>query len=190
MPDPEIEAMASIANALAALDDESARSRILRWAADKYGVPLTPSGTQSTATRQVQLTGGADERVDDVEDQLNGSSATSGNSAANCKTRFQHFAELFNAVNPRTEVEKAITAGFWVQECRGQATWQAYELNKELKNLGHYISHITTALAGGMETKPATVLQIKKAGTSRQGRKTYKLSTHGLNLVRSRIASQ
>lgn len=39
MSDPEIDAMAAIAKAFDQLDDVEARSRVIRWAASKYGTP-------------------------------------------------------------------------------------------------------------------------------------------------------
>jgi hypothetical protein len=56
-------------------------------------------------------------------------------------------------------------------------------LNTELKNLGHAIPNITDALTSNIEKKPQRVIQLQKAGTSRQARKTYKVTHEGLVYV-------
>ena len=179
MPDPEIEAMTSVAESLAALDDE-ARSRVLRWAADKFGVGL-PRARQNGRQDGMSSVGannsdqGLDE--DDVPDD---NSAAQGN--------YKHFAELFSAVDPKNEMEKAMTAAYWIQVIQGKSEWQSQSLNKELKDLGHYISTINKALTAGIEKRPALVLQLKKSGATRQGRKTYKLSGEGIKYVRGRTS--
>jgi hypothetical protein len=94
---------------------------------------------------------------------------------------------LFDAVQPKTDMEKALTAAYWEQAIRGRSEWQSQSINKELRDLGHYVTAINKALATGMQKKPALVLQLKKTGTSQQGRKTYKLSAEGLKFIRARI---
>jgi len=42
MDDPELKAMTSIAAALTDLDEDTS-GRVLRWAAERYGVSLTPN---------------------------------------------------------------------------------------------------------------------------------------------------
>jgi hypothetical protein len=179
LPDPEIEAMTGVAESLAALDDE-ARSRVLRWAAEKFGVGLPrarqngrPEGTSSVD---------ADNSVRDVDEDDVSADDGPGQDA------YKHFAELFSAVDPKNEMEKAMTAAYWIQVVQGKNEWQSQSLNKELKDLGHYISTINKALTAGIEKRPALVLQLKKSGATRQGRKTYKLSGEGIKYIRGRIS--
>lgn len=54
-------------------------------------------------------------------------------------------------------------------------------------HLGHKIPNITDAIDTIREAKPALILQLKKAGTSRQARKTYKVSHEGIRSVEAMI---
>lgn len=186
MPDPEIEAMSSIADALSVLDDEAARSRVLRWAAEKYGVTALPLPNRDKPTVHQTWTSDVVQEDED-EDELVGRAKSAANSAAASTEGFHHFAELFDAVQPKTDLEKAITAAYWEQVIRGRSEWQSQTINKELRDLGHYVTSINKALASGMQRKPALVLQLRKTGAAQQGRKTYKLSTEGLKFIRGRI---
>ena len=96
---------------------------------------------------------------------------------------FEHFAELYNAAGPKDKEETLLVAGYWHQEVEGQPSFQAQELNQNLKNLGHQVSHISEALAASIEKRPAPILQLRKSGSSQQARKTYKLSAVGVETV-------
>jgi len=56
-----------------------------------------------------------------------------------------------------------------------------------LKNLGHPIANITSAFNNLKARKPATVMQLKKAGTTKQARKTYKLTLAGKSAVEAMV---
>jgi hypothetical protein len=100
---------------------------------------------------------------------------------------FEHFAELFNAASPKANDDKALVAGYWFQAVKGQDKFKATDLQAELKNLGHAIPNITDALTNNIKKKPARILQLAKAGTSKQARKTYKLTHEGLVYVQGMI---
>ncbi|MFF2526577.1 hypothetical protein [Streptomyces liangshanensis] len=174
MSDPEIGAMSSIADALHDLE-EDAQGRVLRWAAERYGVAL--SGP--TARIAVKGANEAEEEASQVSDEEISAEAP----------KFEHFAELFNAASPKTDVDRALVAGYWFQAIQGDPSFQAADLNKELKNLGHALKNVTDALGGNQEKKPARVIQLRKAGASRQARKLYKLTHEGLVYVQGLIAS-
>jgi len=59
--------------------------------------------------------------------------------------------------------------------------------NASLKDLGHGLSNVTVALDGLKDEKPALILQLKKSGTSKQARKTYKLTVEGAKRVRQML---
>ena len=52
-----------------------------------------------------------------------------------------------------------------------------------LKNLGHGIPNVTKALDSLKGQSPALALQLKKAGTSQQARKTYKITVAGIKQI-------
>jgi hypothetical protein len=174
MGDPEIDAMAAVASALAGLEAD-ARHRILRWAAERYGVTLGKGGR--LAPEGAGTSGGHD--ADEITDE----DITAEDPV------FEHFADLFNACQPKTGEDKALVAAYWFQSVQGQPTWQSAHLQKELKNLGHAVPNIAESLSHGIRRKPARVLQLSKAGSSKQARKTYKLTHEGLVYVQGMMAA-
>lgn len=102
-------------------------------------------------------------------------------------TTFLTFADLFDRTDPTTLPAKALIAGYWLQVCKAGEKFTAHMANKELTNLGHRIPNITSALDSLKGSKPALVLQLGKSGSSKQARKTYKLSTSGEKEVRRLI---
>lgn len=164
MGDPEIEAMSAVASALADLD-EDAKSRVLRWAAERHGVTLSSDRADYD---------GAGEEMTDEE-------------IAEEAPAYDHFAELFAKAQPKTDSDKALVAAYWLQTIQGQDKWQAAALQKELKNLGHPISNITDALNSNMRKRPQRILQLQKAGSAKQARKTYKVTHEGLVYVQGML---
>lgn len=170
MADQEVEAMAAVAHALGELEQD-AQGRVLRWAAERFGVKVSmrPAGDGS---------GGA-ASADDVTDE----EITAGDPT------FEHFADLFNVCQPKTGEDKALVAGYWFQSVQELPTWQSAQLQKELKNLGHALPNIAESLSQAIKRKPARVLQLSKAGSSKQARKTYKLTHEGLVYVQGMMAA-
>jgi hypothetical protein len=174
MTDPEVEAMSTVVGVLAGLDD-AARSRVVRWAAARYDVTLA-----------------AQPKLDHVMDgggaptQANGFKSANGDEAIEedvAPSLFEHFAELYDEAQPTTTAEKLLVAAYWHQKVQGKPSFQALDLNRDLKNLGHQVDHISQALAASVSKKPALILQLRKSGSSQQARKTYKLSGEGTKTV-------
>lgn len=160
--DVEIAAMGAVARALEPLD-EVVRQRVISWAASRFGASL-PTPNRSSGTER--------------------HSAPAGDSA---RLEFESFAELFEAADPGTDKDRALVAAYWAQICQSQATFPAQILNASLKDLGHGLSNVTVALDALKDEKPALILQLKKSGTSRQARKTYKLTVEGAKRVRQML---
>ena len=156
--DPELEAIAAVAAALRPLSDQEKR-RVVEWAAKRYGVEVA---APSTGKRVDRVTG----RDGD---------------------EYEHFAELFDRAQPKTDAQKALVASYWVQAIEGKTQFSSVDVNVLLKDLGHQLSHIAVAMSSLQARKPSLVLQLKKSGSSRQARKTYKLSTAGIAAVQSSI---
>jgi hypothetical protein len=163
--DDELDSMQQIKAALTPLD-EPTRNRVLQWAVSRFigstGISLSPSLDQPAV----------------------GPVATS---ASNGQT-FETFAELFEAARPSTEKEKGLVAGYWVQICQGEPSFGSQVLNDALKDLGHGVGNITDALSGLKDERPALLLQLKKSGTSKQARKTYKLTVQGIRRVQGMLS--
>jgi hypothetical protein len=165
-PLAEVKAMQKVAEAVTALDAE-ATARVLRWAVAFYNV--TTSGTSSKGRPGGVGSGGG-------SDTGNGNGQSEGQ-------RFTDLAELYAATSPEGEADKALVVGYWFQFGQGQPDFGGQEINTALKNLGHPIKNITSAFNALKARKPAPVMQLKKAGTSQQARKTYKLTVAGKSAV-------
>lgn len=182
MPDAEIEAMGKVAEALGELE-EGAQGRVLRWAAERYGVAPTPARHKGGAGEggQVDLQEDRGENTD--EDQSGG---PVGNGSGDSK-EFEHFAELYDATDPTTDAEKALVASYWVQFIKGKPSFGSRELNAELKDLGHAVSAINKSMTQNMKKKPALILQVSRGGGSPQAQKKYKISEAGKKWVEARL---
>lgn len=157
----EIDVMKRMGEMLEQLGDE-ARLRALGWANSKFGLTAKDLPRSAPAT------------VSGAEDSI-------------AAGRFSSFAELFDAAQPTGDREKALVAAYWAQACSGQENYPSQMLNDQLKDLGHRVSNITEALTRLKSEKPALILQLKKSGTSKQARKTYKLSQEGIRRVQQMI---
>lgn len=159
----EIKAMEAIATAIDPLSPEE-RARVLQWAGSKYGATtVAKAGAQGGIVNAPAIVEPGD---------------------------FEEFADLHTAVGPKTDVERALVAGYWVQVVGGEASFASQTLNTALKDLGHGVTNITAALRGLQSQKPALVNQLKKAGTSRQARKTYKLTKAGITRVEQMLTGK
>jgi hypothetical protein len=153
MADLELESMARLSDALEPLSDEQ-RRRVMLWAFDKFQIP------HSSAPKQV----------------AQGDSHVPANPG-----EFEDLASLFEACDPKTDREKALVAGYWLQNSANGKEWDTENANEQLKELGHGIKNISLAIHG---LKPKFVLQTKTQGADGKKRKQYRLTTLGLKKVR------
>ena len=159
--DKEIAAMTSIVEALDGLEDGDARQRVLRWAMSRYGV----AASVPPAAGRVGIP-----PSEDVAEEP------------------QDFAALFDAADPQTDEEKALSAGYWFQVKEGYTDLDAQTLNGALKDLGHGITNITVALGRLAKREVSLVRQTKKSGKSKQARKKYRVTTAGKRAAERMLA--
>lgn len=172
-PLQELHAMKVVAEALSPLDAE-ATGRVIRWAAERFGnISLPRAGGQPVTLLSSQT--GTDGGI---------------KSNAGSLARFEHLADLYGSVSPNTDAERALVAGYWFQYVEGMPDFGAQTINAALKDLGHQVSNITNAFAALKAQKPQLVVQLKKSGTSKQARKTYKLTVAGKGAVEAMIDSE
>lgn len=179
MPDAEIEALGKVVDALGPLEEEE-QGRIIRWAAERYGVALVNGRAPleaEDATRASRRDMDNDTEAEDARDDGDGSGP---------KT-FEDFADLYDATSPTTDVEKVLVAGYWTQVVMGKPTFGSRELNKELKDLGHAVGAINKAMTSNMNKKPALIIQVSRGGSSPQAQKKYKVSEAGKKWVQERL---
>jgi hypothetical protein len=162
--DPELQAMATISKTLSALGDDQSRTRVLKWAAEKFA---------------------------SVENQGHHASSIELKQASqfSASTEFSNFVDILEQINPTSDLERMLAGAYWLQVLQNNSSWQSFNINSLLKNTGQGINSINHVLDRAKESKPAYVLQITKSGKSKQARKTYKLTTAGINYIKARLAA-
>jgi len=166
--DKELSVMAAVNAVLAGLEQEVV-ARVLRWAADRYKVALTPASQRGTADKKI--TGSTEDPVEGVEEKA-----------------VVEFSELFaSAGSPPADPDRVLVAAYWYQVENGQNELESQALNRELKNTGHGVSDMPRALNSLMNARPQLVIQLKKKGTTRQARRTFKLTTEGIKKVKAML---
>jgi len=164
-PKDELQAMTAVAEALEKLDAE-ATVRVIRWATERF--------TKGVGIR--------------VADSAEKKAASSFVAVAQSTPQYAHMADLYAAASPETDADRALVAGYWFQYIEEQPDFAAQTINSSLNDMGHRVANITNAFAALMGRKPQLVVQLKKSGTSKQARKTYKLTTAGKGAVEGMIA--
>ncbi len=166
--DPELAAIHTVFGALKPLEPDS-RERVVSYVVARLEISPGASGRASAAPVE--------------EDQVNEHLPELAD-----RKSFETLAELFDAAGkPDKHPVKALVAGYWVQVCEGADSFESLSANKALKDLGYGIPNITQAITGLKDRNPAFVIQLKKSGTSKQARKTYKVTKAGIEAVEEMI---
>lgn len=161
----DITAFKAIYEALASLEEE-ARERVFMSVGAMLGINGSALSSKSPMAGQILKDGSID-----------------GENFSEYST----FAELYAGVDPASNSEKALVAGYWLQVCQGAEGFSGSATNDELANLGHKLSNVTRAFSALIKAKPQLVLQVKKKGKSPQARKVYKLSQAGIDRIQEMI---
>ena len=154
MRDLELDAMKRIAELLEPLSPE-AQSRVLAWVMGSLSIGRPATSEKSPI----------------------------GALGASQPSELTSFAELFHAANPKTEKEKALLAAYWIQQATGNPQFGSQQLNTELKNIGYRVGNITDALSQLISERPNLIIQVAKSGSTKQARKTYKITDAGFRRV-------
>ena len=167
--DAEFSAIQSIFSTLSPLD-ASARQRVLDYIIARLELPL------------------ADKAVRVIETPLR-EAMPSQDSVVGSGQSFDSLAELHDAAQPKTNAHKALVAGYWLQVCQENDTFDSQSANTALKHLGDGLANITAAIDSLKNQKPALALQLRKSGKTQQARKVYKITTAGIKEVENMINS-
>ena len=167
----EFEAIQVVHGALEPLNSE-AKTRVLTYVANLLGIDA-----RVMASRPASTTSEADDE---------GPNRNAGQPKEQTRT-FGSFAELYAAAEPKTNGEKALVAGYWLQVCKGEESFTGASVNKELNNLGHKLANVTDSIDSAKNRKPMLMLQTRKSGSSRQARKLYQVSQAGVNRIEEMI---
>lgn len=173
MADKELGAMAKVAEALGGFADDEAVivERILRWANARYlGHDIENfDPADANRTRRQHNRADGDEHQSDDEPEFN------------------DVADLYHAVTPKSDIDRALTVGYWFQCVENQIDFGSQQVNSVLKQLGHGVGNITVALGSLMKRSPSLIMQTAKKGKSKQARKRYKLTTAGTREIARRL---
>jgi hypothetical protein len=169
--DAEVKAMTSAFMALKPLQPEE-QERVMAWLQGKLGLKCTfRTPARKTVNSNDENAGAVD------DDNQNGDPASS----------YTDFADLCAAASPNTDAEKALVAGYWFQVCSNQSSFGSQECNTALKHFGTPVGNVTRAFDALIGGTPKLVVQMQKAGTTKQARKLYKLTHHGIQKVKSML---
>jgi hypothetical protein len=170
--DAELAAMKDIFERLSGLEAD-ARTRVINYVLARLDI-----ATNSASARRRSA-------ADEGEDKA-GAAHEQEQDQANAP-QFSTFAELFDAARPETHAHMALVAGYWLQVCQGAESFEGFAANAELKHQGRRVDNITVAVNALKSQNPALVIQLRKAGKSRQARKTYKVTAAGIRAVEEMI---
>ena len=98
------------------------------------------------------------------------------------------FETLYNAVAPKTAIQKIVTAAWWLENKDGKDSWKSFEVNKLLKSLDVKVSSVSGTLAIEGKKDDPKIVVLDKSGDSMQARKTFRLSDTGMKFVEDRMA--
>jgi hypothetical protein len=112
-------------------------------------------------------------------------SATEGTSSAPTGAPFTSLVEKWR---PATQSEWALLAAYHRAVNEGEENVSGQSINSMLKHHGVGIKNITRALGDLVNASPALMLQVKKAGTTKQARKTFRMTTLGRRFVEGKFA--
>lgn len=172
--DPELEAIRAALDALTPLEDE-AKERVWAYIGRRLDLVVSPAARKASAV--------GDAAAEDEAASPNPPGSSGG-------SRFEALGELFAAAQPKTNGQKALIVGYWLQVKNGLADLTGQAVNGELKQLGHGVGNITNALEELKNTKPALAIQLRKSGTSKQARKKYKITEAGIKAVEEMLRAE
>lgn len=98
------------------------------------------------------------------------------------------FEGVYNKVEPKTAIQKIVTAAWWLERQEGKESWKSFEVNKLLKSLDVKISSVSGTLAIENKKDDSMIVVLEKSGDSMQARKTFRLSDSGYAFVDGRLA--
>lgn len=162
----EFKAMASVASAIDGLGDVAARRRVMAWAADRYGITLEGAPGRRTA----------------------GDRAAVGAAGLDQPHEYADFAEMYHAAGPRTDRQRLLVAGYWLQVRQNEQNLHADNVNEILTPLGQRIDRVRDVLPGLLAGRPALMIRAGK-GKGVRGRVLFRLTTAGIGAVDAALAA-
>ena len=186
MFDPEIEAIAKCHDLFKVLENDS-KIRVIQWLISKF--ELNPGPSTWTKTHQQPNNSNRDtgKALPDVNDEIVAEEIITNPLVNKTLESYETVAECFSDASPNNEWEKALIVAAYLQVKNGLADITSFDVNKQLKNLGHASANITQAFDGNINRKPQFILQLRKDGKSKQAKKKYKVSGEGIKYANSML---
>ena len=164
--EPELKAMNDVYNALKNLEDE-AKQRVIQWVVGKFSL-ITP-------IRDLK------EPDQDLDDN--------GIISEKDLSSFESVADVFADAKVKTQPDKVLVVGAYLQQKKGGGEITGREINKELNQLGHGVKNITIAISSLIKKKPQLMIQTRKEGKSKQAQKKYKVTSEGFSVANKMITA-
>jgi hypothetical protein len=160
MENLELKAMDSVYRVLKELEP-SAQERVLNWVIGSLGIIFQ---TKASPAKSIMT---------EVRTDI----------SSVCLDEFETISDLLAATSPKSDSEKVLVVGSFLQTKMGKRELASFEINSELKHMGHRVSNVTQAISSLMARKPQLMIQTRKDGKSQQARKSYKVTSEGLKVI-------
>lgn len=175
---PELSAMQSIAQIVADLTPAE-RRRIAAWfyeyASQEYDAQTEGCGCACQHGAEADEQTSSEVTAEAVEEQA-------------APDPMESFESLYQAIAPKTGMQKAVVAGYWLQRTQGQESWKASEVNKLLKQIDVKVSSISIVLTNATKMADPLIEQLGRLGDGERSRKTFCLTQKGWDFVGTRLA--
>lgn len=157
----DLKALETILKTLEPLSEDE-RARVLRWAGEKLGIQQAILG---------RTTGGGVQKTTAVDAAFEKHPGG-----------FQNVGEFLAAASPDSDVDRVLCVAVYLQDFNESpdATLSGKQINDELKNLGHGVKNITDSINTLKARKPQHMIQIRKAGKTKQAWKEYRVTRAGV----------
>lgn len=182
---PELVVMNEMAKLMEQLD-KAAAHRVIAWLADYCGVACPEASTEASDTAFAQVEGEESDApaIEGAPEALAGDAPAEPEPAPAEGT----FEGLFATVAPKTVIQKALTAAYWVETNDGKETWRSHDITKCLASIDVKVNALSASLALAEKKEEPLVELMSKSGDSMQARKTFRLTEAGRAFVEGRLA--
>lgn len=172
----EIDLLSSCYDLLSKADDDT-KSRILLWLSSKFqlGQATLVLGAAAASTNGGNATSENGSVAQGAEKPTPVEAGPAGLDS------FTSFTEMYRALRPSSDAEKALTAAVFLSSKRNMSEVSSAQVQKELKLIGERVSNITQAISALVKKK--LIMQLGKEGNSQQARKKYKITPEAVRMV-------
>ncbi len=99
--------------------------------------------------------------------------------------RYRSIETLFLSSNVKTVPSKILLAAAYLQEKLNFEEISSFDINSRLKKMGYGVPNISSSLNSLLNKEPPLMVQIRKAGDSKQAKRKFRVTEEGLQLART-----